>query len=64
VESDLPHLPRDIDKVVIAVSLDGSGAVAIEIYHRNPDWKVRAVGQGWTDGLAGLARDFGIDIAD
>ena len=27
-------------------------------------WKVRAVGQGYHDGLAGLARDFGVDIDD
>ncbi|WP_244188725.1 CAP domain-containing protein [Streptomyces yokosukanensis] len=27
-------------------------------------WKLRAVGQGYADGLAGLARDFGVDVLD
>jgi hypothetical protein len=33
------------------------------VYRRDGGWRIRAVGQGWTDGLAGLARDFGIDAA-
>jgi restriction system protein len=33
-----------------------------EIYLRNGNWRLRAVGQGWTDGLAGLARDYGVDV--
>ncbi|WP_041939742.1 MULTISPECIES: CAP domain-containing protein [Frankia] len=36
----------------------------IEIYRRGAQWKVRAVGQGYADGLAGLARDFGVDVDD
>ncbi len=35
-----------------------------EIYRRGDGWKVRALGQGYADGLAGLARDFGVDVAD
>ncbi|MER8158845.1 CAP domain-containing protein [Streptomyces sp. NPDC094472] len=35
-----------------------------EIYRRGGGWKVRAIGQGYADGLAGVARDFGVDIAD
>jgi len=34
-----------------------------EIYRRDGRWRVRAVGQGYADGLAGLARDFGVDVA-
>ncbi|MEV0318239.1 CAP domain-containing protein [Streptomyces sp. NPDC050658] len=34
-----------------------------EIYRRGPGWKLRAIGQGYADGLAGVARDFGIDVA-
>lgn len=41
-----------------------TAAVAMEIYRRDRRWKVRAVGQGYADGLAGLARDFGVDVAD
>ncbi|TQM25434.1 stress response protein SCP2 [Nocardia bhagyanarayanae] len=35
-----------------------------EIYRRGGAWKVRAVGQGWESGLAGLAKDFGVDVDD
>ncbi|MBV7699782.1 CAP domain-containing protein [Streptomyces sp. TRM70350] len=35
-----------------------------ELYRRGADWKVRALGQGYADGLAGLARDFGVDVVD
>ena len=32
-----------------------------EVYrHRSGDWKFRAIGQGWSDGLGGIARDYGI----
>lgn len=33
-----------------------------EVYRRNGAWRFRAVGQGWADGLAGLARDFGVQV--
>lgn len=33
-----------------------------EIYLRNGNWRLRAVGQGWSDGLAGLARDYGVNV--
>lgn len=36
--------------------------VIVELYRRAGAWKVRAVGAGYADGLAGLARDFGIHI--
>ncbi len=36
--------------------------VCAEVYRRSGAWKVRAVGQGYDDGLAGIATDFGIDI--
>lgn len=35
-----------------------------ELYRRGDGWKVRALGQGYAEGLAGLARDFGVDVAD
>ncbi|PWG11451.1 stress protein [Streptomyces sp. V2] len=35
-----------------------------EVYRRADAWKVRALGQGYADGLAGLARDFGVDVSD
>ena len=36
--------------------------LAAEVYRRNGAWRLRAVGQGYDDGLAGLARDFGVDV--
>jgi len=33
-----------------------------EIYRHGGDWKFRAVGQGYATGLAGIARDFGVNI--
>lgn len=41
-----------------------SVAVLVELYRRGDAWKVRAVGQGYASGLAGLAKDFGISVAD
>lgn len=38
--------------------------VAGELYRRAGAWKFRAVGQGWSSGLAGLATDFGISVDD
>ncbi|MEO3752734.1 TerD family protein [Streptomyces sp. B6B3] len=39
-------------------------AVLLEFYRRGAGWKVRAVGQGYASGLAGLATDFGIAVDD
>ena len=36
----------------------------VEIYRRQGAWKVRAVGQGYASGLAGIATDFGISVDD
>lgn len=36
--------------------------VLAELYRRGDAWKVRAVGQGYASGLAGLATDYGVDI--
>ncbi|WP_327684168.1 TerD family protein [Kitasatospora sp. NBC_00458] len=38
--------------------------VVVEVYQRNGAWKVRAVGQGYADGLAGIATDFGVSVDD
>ncbi|MEV8628428.1 TerD family protein [Streptomyces sp. NPDC051079] len=36
--------------------------VVMEIYLRNGAWKARAVGQGYANGLAGIATDFGVSV--
>jgi tellurium resistance protein TerD len=33
-----------------------------ELYRNSGEWKFRAVGQGYSTGLAGIARDFGVNI--
>ncbi|MBF6072387.1 TerD family protein [Nocardia farcinica] len=38
--------------------------VLAELYRRAGGWKIRAVGQGYASGLAGLATDYGVDVED
>ncbi|MEU2715734.1 TerD family protein [Streptomyces sp. NPDC007205] len=38
--------------------------VVVEIYRRGGAWKARAVGQGYADGLAGIATDFGVTVEE
>jgi stress response protein SCP2 len=38
--------------------------VFAEVYRRGAEWKVRAVGQGYTNGLAGMATDVGVSVDD
>jgi tellurium resistance protein TerD len=33
-----------------------------ELYRNGAEWKFRAVGQGYESGLAGIARDFGVNV--
>lgn len=46
---------------------DCAGETALvfgELYrHSSGDWKFRAVGQGWSQGLEGIAHDYGISAA-
>ncbi|MFC6595406.1 TerD family protein [Kitasatospora paranensis] len=38
--------------------------VVVEVYRRGGTWKVRAVGQGYDNGLAGIATDFGVRVEE
>lgn len=38
--------------------------IVVEVYQRNGAWKVRAVGQGYANGLAGIATDFGVSVEE
>ncbi|MCW2778032.1 MAG: putative tellurium resistance protein [Frankiales bacterium] len=53
-DTDLRFQPADSMRV--------SALVWGELYLRNGGWRLRAVGQGWVDGLAGVARDYGVDV--
>jgi tellurium resistance protein TerD len=47
------------------LSEDASSETAMifgELYRRSGDWKFRAVGQGYSSGLAGIARDYGVNV--
>lgn len=70
---------RDVKEVLVRVTqhgadpvhfrppalTDGERAVLLmELYRRGPAWKLRAIGQGYANGLAGLATDFGIQVEE
>lgn len=38
--------------------------VVVEVYLRGGAWKARAVGQGYSNGLAGIATDFGVTVEE
>ncbi len=47
------------------LSEDASSETAMifgELYRHTGDWKFRAVGQGYSSGLAGIARDYGVNV--
>ncbi|MZE75864.1 TerD family protein [Streptomyces xinghaiensis] len=33
-----------------------------ELYRHGPEWKFRAIGQGYASGLRGIAQDFGVNV--
>ncbi|WP_054813367.1 vWA domain-containing protein [Nocardia arizonensis] len=49
-------------------TVDGLGGesvvIALELYRRGTDWKVRAVGQGYAGGFAALVTDHGVSVDD
>jgi tellurium resistance protein TerD len=48
------------------LSEDASSETAMvfgELYRREAEWKFRAVGQGYASGLAGIARDYGVNVS-
>jgi tellurium resistance protein TerD len=47
------------------LSEDASNETAMifgELYRNGPEWKFRAVGQGYSTGLRGIAQDFGVNV--
>ncbi|MCW2778031.1 MAG: protein YaeH [Frankiales bacterium] len=76
VERVVVAADRDGDLDGVAVAVEGElpftfqppglhglpTAVLLEVYRRNGGWRLRAVGQGWASGLAGLARDYGVNV--
>lgn len=52
----------EIARFDIADATSETAFVFGELYRRNGQWKFRAVGQGYANGLGGLATDFGISV--
>lgn len=51
VRFDLPRQDLDITAMIYA-----------ELYRHNQEWKVRAIGQGYTTGIVGVAKDFKVEL--
>jgi tellurium resistance protein TerD len=41
---------------------DETGLVLGELYRHGRDWKFKVIGQGYTDGIAGIAADHGVPL--
>lgn len=60
-------LDQDNNKEVIRYDLGEdysteTALVVAKIYRHNGNWKIEAVGSGYNNGLAGLGKDFGVNI--
>lgn len=58
---------RSTDKELVRYDLaeDFSTETALlfgELYRNSGEWKFRAVGQGYSSGLGGIAKDFGVNV--
>ena len=59
------NLDNDAELTRYDLSEDASSETAMvfgELYRRDIEWKFRAVGQGYASGLAGIVRDYGVNI--
>ena len=59
------NLANDVELARYDLTEDASTETAMvfgEVYRNNAEWKFRAIGQGYASGLAGIARDFGVNV--
>jgi tellurium resistance protein TerD len=62
------RIVNDANQAEIArydLSEDASTETAMvfgEVYRHGAEWKFRAIGQGYATGLAGIARDYGVNV--
>ncbi|MEV0251231.1 VWA domain-containing protein [Nocardia sp. NPDC050712] len=58
----------DSGNVLYEYRIEGLGSesvlIALELYRRGAEWKVRAVGQGYAGGFADLVTDHGVSVDD
>lgn len=63
VNDELPEQDNEIVRYDLTEEASTMTALIFaEVYRHNGEWKFKAVGQGYNDGLGGIARDFGVDI--
>ncbi|MFD8247298.1 TerD family protein [Nocardia sp. NPDC059691] len=59
---------HSVDGAVVTFEIDDAEAVSAlmfgEFYRRDGQWRFRAIGQGWSSGLAGLVTEFGVQVND
>jgi stress response protein SCP2 len=64
--SDLTLTVHAADGPIAQFTIDGIEDVQAmmfgEFYRRDGQWRFRAIGQGWSGGLAGLAGEFGVTV--
>ncbi|MFT3660662.1 MAG: TerD family protein [Gordonia sp. (in: high G+C Gram-positive bacteria)] len=62
------HLSDPAGNRLATYTITGLGTesvvIAVEVYQRNGQWKVRAVGQGYAGGFADLVTDHGVQVDD
>ncbi|WP_420122294.1 TerD family protein [Nakamurella sp.] len=59
------NLANDVELARYDLTEDASVETAMvfgEVYRHNGEWKFRAIGQGYASGLAGIAKDFGVNV--
>jgi tellurium resistance protein TerD len=59
------NLANDVELARYDLTEDASVETAMvfgEVYRHGGEWKFRAIGQGYASGLAGIAKDFGVNV--
>jgi len=59
------NLANEVELARYDLTEDASVETAMvfgEVYRHSGEWKFRAIGQGYASGLAGIARDFGVNV--
>jgi len=59
------NLANDVELARYDLTEDASVETAMvfgEVYRHSGEWKFRAIGQGYASGLAGIAKDFGVNV--
>ena len=59
------NLANDVELARYDLTEDASVETAMvfgEVYRYNQEWKFRAIGQGYSSGLSGIAKDYGVNL--